>query len=141
MVSTLRTPPRFVPTLTAVVELTEPPVPPAETPEAVAETDAIVSQAAFHSPEEEQAAMAPGLALSDAEAFRFEEGLVHRVLQRVDLSLEAERIGIRQRQGARPGGLLFLGAVERRLRHDGGGFGLALGHLCLLYTSPSPRDS
>ncbi|MGJ7496220.1 hypothetical protein ACSFA8_14175 [Variovorax sp. RT4R15] len=89
MVSTLRTPPRFVPTLTAVVELPVPPEPPAETPEAVAETETLVSQAAFHSPEEEKAAMAPALALSDAEAFRFEEGLVHRVLQRVDLSLEA----------------------------------------------------
>ncbi|RYE64324.1 MAG: hypothetical protein EOO79_09885 [Oxalobacteraceae bacterium] len=29
------------------------------------------------------------MALSDDDAFRFEEGLVHRVLQRVDLSLEA----------------------------------------------------
>jgi len=92
MVSTLRTPPRFVPTLTAVVELTEPqepPVPPTEMPEREAEPAAVVSQAAFHSPEEEQAARAPGLALSDADALRFEEGLVHRVLQRVDLSLEA----------------------------------------------------
>ena len=88
MVSHLRTPPRFVPTLTAVVEL---PAEAAEVPEeAVAEEVAPVeSQLAFQNPEEEKAAIASDPALSDADAFRFEEGLVHRVLQRVDLSLEA----------------------------------------------------
>lgn len=87
MPSNLRTPPRFVPTLTAVVELPVPEVP--EALEAPAADEPAMSQAAFQSVEEEQAALAPALALTDDEAFRFEEGLVHRVLQRVDLSLEA----------------------------------------------------
>ncbi len=92
MASNLRAPPRFVPTLTAVVELPAvepeseaelPPTPPA----AVAPE---LSRSAFQSREEEAAALAPSLlTLSDDRAFRFEEALVHRVLQRVDLSLEA----------------------------------------------------
>ncbi len=91
MASNLRTPPRFVPTLTAVVEVPAPEAEqPAETLTAGPEPAAGASpHAAFHSAEEEQAALAPALALSDDEAFRFEEGLVHRVLQRVDLALEA----------------------------------------------------
>ena len=91
MASNLRTPPRFVPTLTAVVELPAPEADfAAEAPEdsgvALAPAE---SHAAFHSAEEEQAALMPALSLSDDEAFSFEEGLVHRVLQRVDLALEA----------------------------------------------------
>ncbi|RZL88174.1 MAG: hypothetical protein EOP76_17900 [Variovorax sp.] len=91
MASNLRTPPRFVPTLTAVVELPAPEAEPvAEAPLAADDPAPVPSpHAAFHSAEEEQAALTPTLALSDDEAFRFEEGLVHRVLQRVDLALEA----------------------------------------------------
>lgn len=90
MVSHLRTPPRFVPTLTAVVELPPEPAPTPSLDETVAEEVAPVeSQLAFQNPEEEKAAIRSDPALSDAEAFRFEEGLIHRVLQRVDLSLEA----------------------------------------------------
>jgi hypothetical protein len=91
MVSNLRTPPRFVPTLTAVVEVPAPEPPQELEPPAPAhdQTPAVSPHAAFHSVEEEQASLGPMLALSEDEAFRFEEGLVHRVLQRVDLSLEA----------------------------------------------------
>lgn len=87
MASNLRSPPRFVPTLTAVVELSSEHAP--EAPPGDQQPPTVESQLAFQSPAEEEAAMAPESALSDAEAFRFEEGLVHRVLQRVDLSLEA----------------------------------------------------
>lgn len=86
MTSPLRTPPRFVPTLTAVVELAEPEQAPPEPPAA---TPAAESQVALSGPEEERAILAPMRAISDEDAFRFEEALVHRVLQRVDLSLEA----------------------------------------------------
>ncbi|MDR6889032.1 MULTISPECIES: hypothetical protein [Variovorax] len=82
MASTLRTPPRFVPTLTTVLDLqAEPvageagkpssastPVPPVDLAEAVA--------------------LPPAEQRSDAEIVRLEEQLLHRVLQRVDLSLE-----------------------------------------------------
>jgi hypothetical protein len=77
-----RTPPRFVPTLTTVLDLpaapasAEPaPQPPA--PEAIEAAQAI--------------ALGPLEQLSESEAFRLEEQLLHRVLQRVDLSLE-ERV-------------------------------------------------
>jgi hypothetical protein len=85
-----RIPPRFVPTLTTVVEPSslQSPVP-AETALAVPAmppAQAIESPQAFHSAAEERAALLP---VSDDEAFRFEEGLLHRVLQRIDLSLEA----------------------------------------------------
>jgi hypothetical protein len=80
MASTLRTPPRFVPTLTTVLDLpaepvgTEPaspaaaPAPPVDLAEAVA--------------------LPPAEQRSEAEIVRLEEQLLHRVLQRVDLSLE-----------------------------------------------------
>ncbi|RZI74221.1 MAG: hypothetical protein EOP80_10880 [Variovorax sp.] len=91
MASNLRTPPRFVPTLTAVVEVSAPEVEQELEPTEVTHDEALVlsPHAAFHSVEEEQAALGSALALSEDEAFRFEEGLVHRVLQRVDLALEA----------------------------------------------------
>ncbi len=105
MASNLRTPPRFVPTLTTVLEL--PPEPATvdagsyalvsgDPPPAVADTIAI------H----------PGQ-FSDADAFRLEEQLLHRVLQRVDLSLE-ERLSdvvsaaVQQQ----------LDAMVPRLRHE-----------------------
>jgi len=80
MASTLRTPPRFVPTLTTVLDLpaeavgTEPASP-------VAAPAAPVDPA-------EAVALPPAEQRSDAEIVRLEEQLLHRVLQRVDLSLE-----------------------------------------------------
>jgi hypothetical protein len=81
MASTLRTPPKFVPTLTTVLDLPaepvaaevakpppSPPAPPVDPAEAVA--------------------LPPAEQRSDAEIVRLEEQLLHRVLQRVDLSLE-----------------------------------------------------
>lgn len=79
-----RTPPRFVPTLTTVLEPAQQgataPAPPE--PEPAAPTAIEPSRAVALSPEAK---------LSEAEAFRLEEQLLHRVLQRVDLSLE-ERV-------------------------------------------------
>jgi hypothetical protein len=95
MASGSRVPPRFVPTLTAVVEpmtLLAPSADAAGVPEVLAvptPAPAVESQRAFRSPAEEQAARMPPALLSDDQAFQFEEGLLHRVLQRVDLSLEA----------------------------------------------------
>ncbi|RZL61107.1 MAG: hypothetical protein EOP81_18210 [Variovorax sp.] len=89
MMSGARTPPRFVPTLTTVLEMppeaaTAPPasgdpapfVPsfPPTPPAPVALADAV--------------ALHPREQLSDEAAFRLEEQLLHRVLQRIDLSLE-----------------------------------------------------
>jgi hypothetical protein len=77
MASTLRTPPRFVPTLTTVLEIPEEPVS-AEAP------GASTSQ-----PDPASAvALPPSMQLSQAEIVSLEEQLLHRVLQRVDLSLE-----------------------------------------------------
>jgi len=79
-----RTPPRFVPTLTTVLE----PAPPdaaAESP-----TASVAAQATVTEPSQ-AVALSPEAKLSEAEAFRLEEQLLHRVLQRVDLSLE-ERV-------------------------------------------------
>lgn len=81
MAGSLRTPPRFVPTLTTVVE--EPPARAAPAlPEALAAvpTDRPVQPVA-------QAALLP-LAQTDWDAFHLEEQLLHRVMQRIDLSLE-----------------------------------------------------
>ncbi|MDL9998026.1 hypothetical protein QTI24_05385 [Variovorax sp. J22P240] len=82
---TQRTPPRFVPTLTTVLEL--PPeagrVAEEATPEEPPEPAVIEPSQAV--------ALTPQAQLSEAEAFRLEEQLLHRVLQRVDLSLE-ERV-------------------------------------------------
>lgn len=79
-----RTPPRFVPTLTTVLELPPEPAPGAEPmpeprPEPVAPAVPEPSQAV---------ALDPQALLSEADAFRLEEQLLHRVLQRIDLSLE-----------------------------------------------------
>lgn len=78
-----RVPPRFVPTLTTVVEL------PSEAP--VAEPIApppVEPVATVPAPQPQQALPEHKIALSEADAFRLEEELLHRVLQRVDLSLE-----------------------------------------------------
>jgi hypothetical protein len=81
-----RTPPRFVPTLTTVLELPPEPAPTAEpTPEPVP----VPVPVAPAMPEPSQAvALDPRTLLSEADAFRLEEQLLHRVLQRIDLSLE-----------------------------------------------------
>ena len=82
MTGASRTPPRFVPTLTTVLEpapvdAAAAPAPAAETPVAIEPSQAV--------------ALSPQAQSSEAEAFRLEEQLLHRVLQRVDLSLE-ERV-------------------------------------------------
>ncbi|MBJ2154524.1 hypothetical protein [Variovorax sp. IB41] len=77
MASTLRTPPRFVPTLTTVLEI------PAE-PASAEPADAPAPQ-----PDAASAvALPPAAQLTQAEIVSLEEQLLHRVLQRVDLSLE-----------------------------------------------------
>jgi hypothetical protein len=79
-----RTPPRFVPTLTTVLELPPEPAPGAEpVPELVPEPVAPAVPAPAQA-----VALDPQALLSEAEAFRLEEQLLHRVLQRIDLSLE-----------------------------------------------------
>jgi hypothetical protein len=78
MASTLRTPPRFVPTLTTVLDL------PAEPVAAVAKT----AEAAPPIDPPETVALPPAAQRSEADIVRLEEQLLHRVLQRVDLSLE-----------------------------------------------------
>jgi hypothetical protein len=72
-----RTPPRFVPTLTTVLDVPAESVPASQpVPEpAVADPARAV-------------ALGPQPLLSEADAFRVEDQLLHRVLQRVDLSLE-----------------------------------------------------
>ena len=82
MASTQRTPPRFVPTLTTVVEEPSQPEPPIETA-APAQAEAPASAEAS-----EAVALGPEARLSEAHAFRLEEQLLHRVLQRVDLQME-----------------------------------------------------
>ena len=81
---TQRTPPRFVPTLTTVLEL------PPEAGRAVEEPGPAEPAPAVIEPSQ-AVALTPQAQLSEAEAFRLEEHLLHRVLQRVDLSLE-ERV-------------------------------------------------
>ncbi|MGO4395407.1 hypothetical protein AB4Z46_29030 [Variovorax sp. M-6] len=85
MAGTPRTPPRFVPTLTTVLE---------RVPQEAAEPSP-VSSAAPAAPTaaepSQTVALGPEAARSEADAFRLEEQLLHRVLQRVDLSLE-ERV-------------------------------------------------
>ncbi|MGK6306465.1 hypothetical protein [Variovorax sp. DT-64] len=73
-----RTPPRFVPTLTTVLEVpaeSAPLSPPTPEPALAADPAKAV-------------ALGPQALQSEADAFRVEEQLLHRVLQRVDLSLE-----------------------------------------------------
>lgn len=83
-----RVPPRFVPTLTAVVD----PLRPDEAPPAVQQEAPPPPPAEPASAPVEAAAPAAApasmVALDDADAFRLEEELLHRVLQRIDLSLE-----------------------------------------------------
>ncbi|CAN7407120.1 hypothetical protein [Variovorax paradoxus] len=81
MASTLRTPPRFVPTLTTVLDL------PAEPLAAEAATPASAPPPPAVDPAE-AVALPPAEQRSEAEIVRLEEQLLHRVLQRVDLSLE-----------------------------------------------------
>lgn len=109
-----RTPPRFVPTLTTVIELPEvidspPSVPEPQRPAPAAEAPdqarlaSLAPQAdapfiehldfnpvrpALHASAPSPASMV-AVAVSEEEALRLEEHLLHRVLQRVDLSLEA----------------------------------------------------
>ena len=107
-----RTPPRFVPTLTTVVELPEVvEAPPAISPESRTAAPALPLPEVMAAPSEsgahfiehldfnpvvpafQQARQSGGsmvaMAVSEEEALRLEEHLLHRVLQRVDLSLEA----------------------------------------------------
>ncbi|MBT2332929.1 hypothetical protein J7E49_03250 [Variovorax paradoxus] len=81
MASTLRTPPRFVPTLTTVLDL------PAEPP-GTAEASKPASTPAPAVDPAEAVALPPAEQRSEDEIVRLEEQLLHRVLQRVDLSLE-----------------------------------------------------
>ena len=83
-----RTPPRFVPTLTTVLELPAEPVPASEpTPEPASEPAVATPAAAVVDPAQ-AVALSPQAMLSEADAFQLEEQLIHRVLQRIDLSLE-----------------------------------------------------
>ena len=101
MASTTRTPPRFVPTLTTVVEIA--PEPAVEPPPAVHEAPpaAAASMGGGNMIDDLHFApvvqpRAPGvppagavaMQISEEDAFRLEEQLLHRVLQRVDFSLE-----------------------------------------------------
>ena len=81
MASTLRTPPRFVPTLTTVLDLPAEPVGAAEAATPVSAPPPALDPA-------EAVALPPAEQRSEAEIVRLEEQLLHRVLQRVDLSLE-----------------------------------------------------
>jgi len=100
-----RTPPRFVPTLTAVVDepspvsrevvTPEPPLPQDADHDAFTFEDAVEFAPAPTAADEPVAApivpTADQMALpptTEAVAFRLEEELLHRVLQRIDLSLE-----------------------------------------------------
>ena len=104
MTSSSRTPPRFVPTLTTVVEIAPEP-PPIEAPAAPAESAPFESPAPSVAggnmiddlhfkpiPQPRAPANLPGgakaIQVSEEDAFRLEEQLLHRVLQRVDFSLE-----------------------------------------------------
>lgn len=89
MDGTKRAPPRFVPTLTAVVDLDapQPAAPQAPSPAAAAAPAAAALPARAEVPAPPAGGPAQ-VALSEVEAFRVEEELLHRVLQRVDLSLE-----------------------------------------------------
>lgn len=75
-----RIPPRFVPTLTTVLDVPAPPVPPAQ---------AVVDAAPAHAIDPREAvALDPVTRLSEIESFALEEQLMHRVLQRIDGALE-----------------------------------------------------
>lgn len=105
MASTLRTPPRFVPTLTTVLEIPAEPAP-LIPPDAKAES----------APQPDPAsamALPPAVQLSQAEIVSLEEQLLHRVLQRVDLSLE-ERLSDTVSAAVQH----QLDAMVPRLRHE-----------------------
>ena len=102
MASSSRTPPRFVPTLTAVVEIPEAPpelptaapaVPVAAAPE-LSTAGNMIEDLSFvplgrpPASAVQAGADGPAMQISEEDAFRLEEELLHRVLQRVDLSLE-----------------------------------------------------
>lgn len=86
-----RIPPRFVPTLTTVLEAPEEQEEPKEgaRPDepAMAAADSTEERAPLIDPRD-AVALGPAERLSELESFAFEEQLLHRVLQRVDLSLE-----------------------------------------------------
>lgn len=98
MATTPRTPPRFVPTLTTVLEMPSraqagdgaPATPPASyvPSQARSEARAVEAGAAAAIEPSQAIALSPQAQLTEAEAFRLEEQLLHRVLQRIDLSLE-----------------------------------------------------
>jgi len=91
MSSGARTPPRFVPTLTTVVDLAsaEAAAAPAPAPSAPSAPPMLDDLLPLGAPAATPAPPQPrALQLSDEDAFRLEEELLHRVLQRVDLSLE-----------------------------------------------------
>ena len=77
MASTLRTPPRFVPTLTTVLDMPAEPASPEPQAAPAPQPDPASSMA-----------LPPAAQFSQAEIVSLEEQLLHRVLQRVDLSLE-----------------------------------------------------
>lgn len=97
MVTSSRTPPRFVPTLTTVVEVQpEPPAPPPSPvqPAAPPPSDGgnMIDDLHFapivRPPVVPRPSASAAVQISEEDAFRLEEQLLHRVLQRVDLSLE-----------------------------------------------------
>lgn len=97
MVTSSRTPPRFVPTLTTVVEVQpEPPAPPPPLvqPAAAPTSDGgnMIDDLHFapiaRPPVMPASSASAAVQISEEDAFRLEEQLLHRVLQRVDLSLE-----------------------------------------------------
>lgn len=92
MASPGRTPPRFVPTLTTVVEVQpEPPAPPpavAAAPSGESSGNMIEDLHFRPLARPQPPAGSAAVQISEEDAFRLEEELLHRVLQRVDLSLE-----------------------------------------------------
>jgi hypothetical protein len=85
-----------VPTLTTVLEPASEEVPQAPSPAAAANAAAgsatpAAAAAGAAAPAAHSVALDPEAKISEADAFRLEEQLLHRVLQRVDLSLE-ERV-------------------------------------------------
>ncbi len=84
MADPARTPPRFVPTLTEVVE-----APVAAVLPAVAAEEPFAAPGDAPSVSQSQVALSTFVeAEANANVFRLEEELLHRVLQRIDLTLE-----------------------------------------------------
>jgi len=88
MTDSPRTPPRFVPTLTTVLDLAPEAAPVSEAP--VHEEAALAETPPVHAEASAAVALDPDAQQFEAEAFRLEEQLMHRVLQRIDLSLEEQ---------------------------------------------------